>query len=149
MGFALILKVWHRFGKSCSEPKTNTIMRNIIVSLALLLMSQLVMGHSVNPITIRSVTDGFIYFKIHKKMIGSTIEIRDESQNVLLSDKILEKRLIVDFYHKKPGKYTIQISNNEFELKFTYQNAYHPDAIIDESNVMNEIHVSHFKAIIN
>jgi hypothetical protein len=75
-----------------------------------------------NPVSILSVSSSIIYFKVDKIFIGAELEIEDERGNLVATEIILHKKVIVDFYFKTAGKYRIRIKKGTFEETFMYEN---------------------------
>jgi hypothetical protein len=75
-----------------------------------------------NPVSILAINSSIIYLKIDKNMIGASLEVEDENGNNLVIEKIMHRKVIVDFYFKKPGKYRIKIKMGDIEQVFTYEN---------------------------
>ena len=73
-----------------------------------------------NPISILS-TNGIVYLKFQKFMMGATLEIRDESGELIASEKIASKKIIIDFFYQKTGRYQIKIKKNDIEQLFSYE----------------------------
>jgi hypothetical protein len=61
------------------------------------------------------------YFKVNKEMMGGLIEIFDDKDEIMASQSITQKKMLLDFIDAKPGTYNIRISNGhtvrEFEFK--------------------------------
>lgn len=83
--------------------------------------------HPVNPskkdksvVVITTRLDIF-YFKVNKEMMGGLIEIYDDKDEIMASQSITQKKMLLDFIDAKPGTYSIRISNGhtirEFEFK--------------------------------
>ena len=61
-------------------------------------------------------------FKAAKTLMGATVEVRDDQQNIVLTDKVREVRTIIDFFALRPGNYTIDICKDDREFLFLYLN---------------------------
>lgn len=73
-----------------------------------------------NPISILS-TNGIVYLKFQKFMMGATLEIRDESGALIVNEKVVSKKIIIDFFYHKTGRYQIKIKKNDIEQLFSYE----------------------------
>ena len=91
-------------------------------------------GFAKKPVSILSTDSSIIYFKLDKEIRHAVLEITDESGNVLVNEKIIHKKVIIDFYFKTAGKYFIKITCGSLVENFTFEN------IVDESS--NEIATS-------
>jgi len=74
------------------------------------------------PVSILSTDSSIIYFKLDKEIRDAVLEITDEKGNVLVSEKITHKKVIVDFYFKTPGKYFIKVTCGDMVESFTFNN---------------------------
>ena len=74
-----------------------------------------------NPVSILSTHGGLLYLKFHKSMLGAHIEIRDERDSLILQEIVDSKKIMIDFYYKKAGKYVIKITKGELLQVFSYQ----------------------------
>jgi len=96
----------------------------------LLLLTLLIFGAGLavnakdhNPVAILSTHGGLLYLKFHKSMKGATIEIRNEQDSVVLREVIDTKKVMIDFYYKKAGKYIVKISKGDLLEVFSYQSS--------------------------
>jgi len=95
-------------------------MKRVVLILVLALVAQVSVAK--NPVSILSISSSIIYFKIDRDLVGAQLEITDEAGHVLLTEVILHKKVIVDFYFKTAGKYRITVRKAGFEETFTYEN---------------------------
>ena len=92
------------------------------VALILALIAVVNVSKADSPVSILAIKSSIIYLKVNKDLIGATLKVEDESGNALVTEKILHKKVIVDFYYKKAGKYRVTIVLNDREETFTYEN---------------------------
>lgn len=99
-------------------------MKKILLSF-ILIICQVNASMAINhdPVKILSADSGILYLKFAKSIQGGTIQIKDENAVVVFSKNIDERRLIIDFFFYKPGKYTVTISKDEFMETFRYTSA--------------------------
>lgn len=106
-------------------------MKKILLAFILLIChvsASLAVNH--DPVKILSANSGILYLKFSKSIQGGTIQIKDENAKVVFSKSIDERRLIIDFYLYKPGKYTVTIMKDEFMETFGYTSAEFGDSEI-------------------
>ena len=60
------------------------------------------------------------YFKVDKELIGGEIEVYTQDGIKLLSQKVLRRKILIDFYYENPGKYIIHFSKGETNRDFDY-----------------------------
>ncbi|RAW02364.1 hypothetical protein [Pseudochryseolinea flava] len=88
-------------------------------------------GFAKRPVSILSTNSSIIYFKLDKEIHNAVLEITDENGNVLVVETIKHKKVIVDFYFKKAGKYFIKITCGSIEEHFTFDN------IVNDTNAQS------------
>jgi hypothetical protein len=62
------------------------------------------------------------YFEVNKKLIGGTIDVVSEDQEVIGTQTIVHAKTVVDFFNLRSGKYTIVISKGDKRFEFPYTN---------------------------
>ncbi len=61
------------------------------------------------------------YFKVSKEFVGATIEVISPTGEVILTEKVMHRKALLDFYMRDPGTYTIWMKKDGVEEKFSYQ----------------------------
>ena len=61
-----------------------------------------------------------IYFKVDKEFLGAEIEIYSSEGVKLLSQKIVHRKVLVDFYYENPGKYIVHIVKGDVQKDFNF-----------------------------
>lgn len=95
-------------------------MRMIVLVVGLLV--EMTVSEARNPVAILAINSSILYFKIDKDLMGAMLEIEDEAGNALITQKITHKKVIVDFFYMKAGKYRVKIKYSDMEEVFTYEN---------------------------
>ena len=65
---------------------------------------------SKDPIHVLSTRMDVLYFKVDKEFIGGEIEIYSQDGVKLLSQKVVRRKVLIDFYYENPGKYIVHFS---------------------------------------
>jgi hypothetical protein len=76
-------------------------------------------GH--NPVSILSTSSSLVYLKFAKIMKGGIIQIKNEKDSVVMSEVIGSRKMIIDFFYKKPGMYKVSIVKGDMLQSFTYE----------------------------
>ena len=61
-----------------------------------------------------------IYFKIDKEFLGAEIEIYSSQGVKLLSQKIIHRKILIDFYYENPGRYVVHIIKGDIQKEFNF-----------------------------
>lgn len=75
-----------------------------------------------NCIYVIAMDNEIFYFKSDKDVAGATIKVYDfKTGTEVMSDTITNKKMILDFYSKKPADYIIMITKGDFERRYVFQ----------------------------
>lgn len=72
------------------------------------------------PVQVITSRMNVFYFKVDKEFLGAELEIYSEDGVKLFSQKITERKVLIDFYYENPGKYNILIRKGEVLEQFTF-----------------------------
>jgi hypothetical protein len=97
--------------------------RFILLAPMIFLLLSTASARNNSPVTILSASSSILYLKFSKYMMGAKIEIRDEKDNLVSQETVTQRKLIIDFYDRSPGKYVITISKNDLMERFSYTTA--------------------------
>jgi hypothetical protein len=89
---------------------------------ALVLMSVVAFASKPeNPVKVVSRTLDVLYFKVSTDMIGANMEVYDETGKMILSEKVTDKKVLLDFFAEPSGTYTIRVrkGNNDEQITYT------------------------------
>jgi hypothetical protein len=92
----------------------------IVITMVMLAGLQVVAKAGENPVSILSTSSSMLYLKFDKSMFGGIIEIRNEEDSVVVSEHINSKKMIVDFFERKSGKYFVKIYKGDLVECFSY-----------------------------
>jgi hypothetical protein len=117
---------WHSHWVMAAK---QTIMKKInltILFLSLVLSAAFAEnGEKKEQVKVLSTKREIFYFKVEKKLIGATVEILDENQQVVKTEQIVNKKTIIDFFFLEDGNYTVSIKKDceQFNFKYTNRNS--------------------------
>jgi hypothetical protein len=60
------------------------------------------------------------YFKVAKEFLGAELEIYSADGVKLLSQKVGNRKILVDFYYENPGRYIIQFVKGDSTQEFNF-----------------------------
>ena len=96
-----------------------------LTALAILFFTSSAMARSVpevSHVSVLSVKREVFYFKVDKEFVGAFIEVYDQKGVLLIKEQVSKRKMIIDFFHREPGMYTIKIAKNgvveEFECLY-------------------------------
>jgi hypothetical protein len=96
------------------EIQTATHMKKVMMMAAVVLTVSVsaFAGKPVPAVKVVSKSMDVVYFKVGCEMMGATIEVTDANGNVILTSKVTDKKVIVDFYAEPSGSYTIHVKKD-------------------------------------
>ncbi len=97
-------------------------MKKIIFAITVLFASFSAMANPVKeaPVVVLNTTHDIFYFKICKSMMGGTAEVFDAAGNLVITQNLDNRKLIIDFFEMLPGDYTIKVKKENTEETFAY-----------------------------
>lgn len=97
-------------------------MKKIIIAIAVIFSSYSAIANTVKeaPVVVLNSTQEIFYFKICKTMIGGTAEVFDAAGNLVGTQKLDSRKMIIDFFEMAPGDYTIKVKKEGVEETFNY-----------------------------
>lgn len=98
--------------------KTLTIVLSILVITGASAFAR--EGNPQSSVRVLSVKRDIFYFKVCQTFIGGSIEVYGEDGAMILSDKIQNHKVIIDFYFQEAGVYKIRIKKDDREISFDY-----------------------------
>ncbi len=78
---------------------------------------------SKDPVRIVSSRMDVFYFKLDKEFVGAELEIYSQDGVKILSQKIVRRKVLVDFYYENKGKYIIHLQKGEVVKEFDFVKA--------------------------
>lgn len=92
----------------------------LIVALVLMVSASAFANKNDGAVKVVSKAKDVVYFKVSCEMIGASMEVYDETGKVIYTDKVTDKKVIVDFYAEPSGTYTIHVQKNGNDESITY-----------------------------
>ncbi|HMJ70928.1 MAG TPA: hypothetical protein VK508_18635 [Cyclobacteriaceae bacterium] len=105
-------------------------MKKMMLISTLMLMTAVAFANKPkNPVKVVSTKMDLVYFKVSCDMIGASMEVYDQTGKMLHSEKVIDKKVLVDFYAEPSGVYTIHVqkNGNNQEIVFTKESASHAE----------------------
>ena len=75
---------------------------------------------NTSPVKVVSTSHDIVYFKVAAEMVGASIEVYDNDGKLIHSEKITDKKVLVDFYAEPSGSYTIHVKKGEKDEAISY-----------------------------
>ncbi len=93
----------------------------MLISSLMLMTAVAFANKPENPVKLVSTKMDVVYFKVSNEMIGASMEVYDHTGKMLHSEKVTDKKVLVDFYAEPSGVYTIHVlkNGNDQEIIFT------------------------------
>jgi hypothetical protein len=103
------------------ETKTEN-MKKVIFAIAILFSTYHAIGSPLKeiPVVVLNTSHDIFYFKIRKTMIGGTVEVYNPSGQLVASQNMDNKKLIIDFFDMAPGDYKIVVKKDNVQETFNY-----------------------------
>lgn len=100
----------------------NTYMKLTTLAALILLCSMpgISQAKAHRPVSVLAVRNDLFYFKVDKAFIGATVEVYSSSGELVLSQKVMRHKTLIDFFDKKEDKYTIKIKTGCSEFDYLY-----------------------------
>jgi hypothetical protein len=78
-------------------------------------------GHQVHVLSVRL---SVAHLKLSREFVGATLEIYSENGELILSQVVHERKVLIDFDNQKEGIYKIKIKKGEEQAEINYTNAH-------------------------
>jgi hypothetical protein len=97
-------------------------MKAIIIAIVSLTLSSSVFasGSTEGFELVKSKHKNFFVFKTERKLIGAKIDVFSSNGDLITSQKLDKKRMVIDFHDAKFGTYTICITKGNRTKLFQY-----------------------------
>jgi hypothetical protein len=95
-------------------------MKKMMMIPALMLVMTAAFAKNENPVKVISTRMDVVYFKVSCDMIGASMEVYDADGKMIHSEKVTDKKVLVDFYAEPSGSYTIHLKKNGNDEAITY-----------------------------
>ena len=95
-------------------------MKKMMMVALVMMVSGSVLANNPAAVKVLSKAKDVVYFKVSCEMVGASLVIYDEAGNVIHSDVVTGKKMIVDFYAEPSGSYKIHVVKNGSEEVIEY-----------------------------
>lgn len=96
-------------------------MRHIItISTIFLCMLADVSYAKPQPVSVLSIRSDLFYFKVNKAFRGATVEVYASSGELVYAGQVTRHRMLIDFFDRDEGDYTIRIKKDAVEVDYQY-----------------------------
>jgi flagellar hook assembly protein FlgD len=93
----------------------------ILLALALVLIIQSAMATPLPAESVRLKNKTTFVYKADKDFMGATIEIRYQNGDLVSTEKLEKRRIVIDFAQVKSGEYTIRITKGKRVEEFFFE----------------------------
>lgn len=112
-------------------------MKNIIIAALVILASTSAFASDPSSVKVVSKKLDVVYFKVSEDLIGAEIEVQDWTGKVIHTEKVIEKKVLIDFYAEPSGEYTIVVKKNGKSEEISYSKY-----SVSQSLLANHDHIS-------
>jgi hypothetical protein len=95
-------------------------MKKVMTVALVMMVSASVFAKDPHDVKVLSKMNEVVYFKVSSSMIGASIEVYNEKGQLIYSDQITSKRMLVDFFTEPSGSYTIHLIKDDKEEVIEY-----------------------------
>lgn len=93
----------------------------VLIGLVILIMAQPMMARSKDPKSEPSRNKNLFVFRADRKFVGAQVEVLYANGEVLTSQTLKKRRMLIDFSAVKYGSYTIRVKKGNDVQEFTYE----------------------------
>ncbi|HTF18879.1 MAG TPA: hypothetical protein VK658_12445 [Chryseolinea sp.] len=73
-----------------------------------------------HPVSVLAVRNDLFYFRVDKAFIGAVVEVYASSGDLVSTQTVTHHKMLIDFYDKSKGEYTIKIKTKCTEINYLY-----------------------------
>lgn len=95
-------------------------MKNTILTIAFALVTLAGFAKEKEAVQVLAARMNTLYLKVEKDFAGSTIEVYNEAGELIASESITERKILIDFDAVCNGLYTIKVKKNNEETVLDY-----------------------------
>jgi hypothetical protein len=102
----------------------------LIPALALLMSAAAFASKPENPVKVVSKKLDVVYFKVSCEFIGGSMAVYDQNGKMIHTERVNDRKVIVDFYAEPSGSYTIRVKKGEIteDIVFDKTSASHSES---------------------
>jgi len=88
------------------------------------------------PVRILATKMDIFYFKVDHEFLGAELEVYSATGELMLSQKITQRKVLIDFYNGEKGNYTIKIKKGDREETFQYVKS-NPSPVVTSPEIIS------------
>lgn len=93
----------------------------LIPALLLVVVASAFAKHTPDgPVKVLSTKLDVVYFKVSCSLIGATMEVRDNTGKVIFTEKVTDRKVLVDFFAEPSGNYSIHLVKDGVDEAINY-----------------------------
>jgi len=93
----------------------------IKISVLLVLIAIITPAHSQGPVHVMRTRNQYQFvFKVQKEMLGAHVGIQSEAGNQINSQRLMKRKMIIDFTDLPVGHYTVVVEKDGKTESFEY-----------------------------
>ena len=100
-------------------------MKKIAFLLSMMIVTTMAFSNGIregHPVHVLSVRMSVVHLKLPREFVGATLEIYSENGELILSQVVHERKVLIDFDNQKEGLYKIKIKKGEEQAEINYIN---------------------------
>jgi hypothetical protein len=100
-------------------------MKKITLLLSLIIVTTIAFSNGIpknDQVHVLSARRSILYLKLKHELIGATLEIYNESGELVLSQVVTERKVLIDFDNERDGIYKIKIMKGDEQTVVRYIN---------------------------
>ena len=101
--------------------KKITILVSMMIITTIAFSNGIRKGHQVQVLSVRM---SIVHLKLTREFVGATLEIYSENGELILSQVVNERKVLIDFDNQKEGIYKIKIMKGAEQAEINYTNGH-------------------------
>ena len=101
--------------------KKITFLLSMMIATTIAFSNGIGKGHQVHVLSVRM---SVAHLKLTREFVGATLEIYSENGELILSQVVNERKVLIDFDNQKEGIYKIKIRKGEEQVEVNYINSH-------------------------
>jgi len=96
-------------------------MKNLLIAVLLIISTFAFAAEPLEKVdVVYSKHQNLFVFKAHRKLMGAQVEVLSADGNRVTAQRLMKRKMIIDFCDVKSGIYTIVVSKNDLVQKYEY-----------------------------
>lgn len=97
------------------------VKKAVMIGLVILIVAQPILARSKDPKAEPSRHKNLFAFKADRKFVGAQVEVLYADGEVLTSQTLKKRKMLIDFSDVKLGSYTIRVKKGDEVQEFTFE----------------------------